>query len=211
MIAGSQLEDFKLKQLGIATTTPARPITPVALALIKDFEGWSKTPYNDPVGLCTVGYGHLLSLKRCEDIDLSNIENGRFANDITIKVSLDVLEEDTRSARLTVQTLAKVDLTDDQFSALSSFAFNVNKSLFSTSHLLQFINEKRFDLAEREFPRWKKAKGQVLQGLIDRRSCEAMLFRGDLKFNSKGEFDRKSCLSLGIAAGLSPVDILVGE
>ncbi|MDZ5448623.1 lysozyme [Labrys sp. ZIDIC5] len=211
IMAGSQIEDFKLQQLGIATTAPARPITPLAMDLIKDFEGWSAIPYNDPVGYCTVGYGHLLSLNRCEKIDLKKVENGRFAQPISTEKGLEILEEDTRSARRAVQQLVKVDTTDDQFSALSSFVFNVNKENFSKSHLLIFVNQRNYKLAEREFPRWIKAKGEVLQGLIDRRKCEVNLFRGELRYNPKGKFDRKSCASLGIASGLTAVDIRKGE
>jgi lysozyme len=207
----SQIEDFGPKQLGIVPSGEARPLPKVALALIKDFEGWSAKPYNDPVGFCTVGYGHLINMTRCENIDLEKVENGRFAKTISKDEGLKVLEEDTLSARRAVQKLVKVNTTDHQFGALVSFTFNLGKQNFAGSHLLQFVNEGKFNLAAGEFPRWIKSKGKVLQGLVDRRNCSATLFRGELKIGNDGRFNRKSCVSLGIARGLEPIDILIGE
>lgn len=207
----SQIEDFGPKQLGVAPSGSARPLPEIALALIKDFEGWSAKPYNDPVGLCTVGYGHLISMTRCENLDLNIVEKGRFSKPISKEEGLKVLEEDTFTARRAVQKLVRIKMSDDQFGALASFTFNLGKENFAFSHLLQFVNKGKDKLATKEFGRWIKSKGKILQGLIDRRKCSATLFRGDLKLDSKGTFSRKSCVALGIASGLEPVDMFVGE
>ena len=34
------------------------------LSIIKEFEGWSRRPYRDPIGIPTIGYGSIWGLDR---------------------------------------------------------------------------------------------------------------------------------------------------
>lgn len=199
------LEQFGMP-LGIAEVD-AKPMTPLALDLIKHFESWRPAAYNDPVGYCTIGYGHLLSLKRCEEIQL-----GGFADGISEDEGSELLESDTLGARLAVEELVSVELTDGQFGALSSFVFNVGKRNFERSTLRRLLNEGEHDLSAAELRRWIRARGRILPGLVARRACEESLFVGLLRYDAAGRFNRAACLTLGIAEEAGPpIDIERGE
>lgn len=202
----SQIEDLEAA-FGVAPIQEARPINKITIELIKSFEGWSATAYNDPVGYCTIGYGHLIALSNCDRIDLKE-----FGRSLTRDAGEALLEKDTRSARLAVQELVAVELSSDQFGALVSFTFNVGKANFAKSSLLKLVNRSELELASAEFMRWIKADNKVLPGLVARRACEQILFQEALKLNNQGQFDRASCSSLGIAPDTSfLVDINAGE
>ncbi|MFY0690747.1 MAG: lysozyme [Paracoccaceae bacterium] len=197
--------------LGVAPTeAQARPLTPLALGLIKQFEGWREKPYNDAVGYCTIGFGHLLALKSCEEIEL-----GEFKDGISISEGERILLADTLDARAAVQDLVEVDLTDDQFGALVSFTFNLGRGKLSTSTLLRLLNLGSYQAAEKQFYRWTRAKGIVLSGLVARRNCEAFKFRGEFTQLGISKFDRQICedAGLGVAPGIlvNDIDVLVGE
>ncbi|MBB4288096.1 lysozyme [Rhizobium leguminosarum] len=202
----SQVEDFN-EPRGASKGVEARPILVIASELIKYFEGWYPSAYDDPAAYCTIGYGHLIALQACASIDL-----GEFARPLSKGAGAALLEKDTRTARIAVQRYVKVDLSDEQFSALASFTFNVGKEKFADSTLLELVNDGDFDAAANQFGRWIKAKGKVLPGLKDRRACEAALFRGNLQSGKNSTFDRSDCAGLGVASGAGPViDIFVGE
>ncbi|MDX1221192.1 glycoside hydrolase family protein [Sinorhizobium medicae] len=204
MAPRSLIEEFG-NILGAAPSASARRISVLALELIKDFEGWIPNAYNDPVGYCTIGYGHLIALQRCENIVL-----GEFSKALSEESGSRLLEQDTKWARLAVQNLVLVNLSDDQFGALSSFVFNVGQSNFKTSKMLRLLNAGETDLAAGQFGRWIKARGRILPGLVARRACEEALFKSQLSLSSK--FDRSACRSLGAAPSAGPlIDIDVGE
>jgi lysozyme len=193
-VSQSQIDNFGLS-LGIAHTGSARGLEPLPVAILKAFEGWEPLPYNDPI-YCTVGYGHLLALKKCEELDpLPYTPDG-----LSLPDGEKLLEADSVSARLGVQQLVKVDLNDAQFGALTLFAYNVGLRNFGKSKMLALLNQNRFDLAANEFPRWVKQRDKVLRGLVKRRACERELFLGTASFNSDGIFEPESCSGLGIAS-----------
>lgn len=201
------VEQFRAP-LGIAGGE-AKAMPPLALDLVKHFEGWSPTAYDDPVGYCTIGYGHLVALNRCEDIQL-----GDFAAGLTETQGSLLLEHDSFGARLAVEDLVLVELTDAQFGALASFVFNVGRRRFARSTLLELLNAGDYTAAAAEFPRWVKAGGVVLPGLVARRECEQALFAGRLARTPEGQIDRASCTTaaLGIAPSRGDlIDIRIGE
>jgi lysozyme len=75
-----------------------------------------------------------------------------------------------------VANLVKTQLSDNQFSALVSFAYNCGLANLKSSTLLKRVNEGRFEDAANEFLRWNKAQGQVMKGLTRRREAERDLF-----------------------------------
>ncbi|WP_170136807.1 lysozyme [Mesorhizobium loti] len=203
--SNSQIEDLK-GALGAVPLGSARELTKLGFDLIKHFEGWSAAAYDDPSKYCTIGYGHLIALKPCRSIDLND-----FSKPLTDPQGIALLEKDTRSARASVEKLVKVDLSDDQFSALSSFVFNVGKDNFANSSMLSLINESEFDKASKQFGRWVKSKGKVLPGLVTRRACEATLFVSDLTYGKNGKFSEAQCETLGAVPTADLVDLDVGE
>ena len=197
-----------LGSLGAANSNVVpRRISSIGMTLIKHFEGWSSEVYDDPAGYCTVGFGHLIALALCADTDTTKYDGG-----ITRKQGDEILEQDTRLARSAVSRLVTVDLTVDQFSALSSFVFNVGSNNFANSTLLRRVNAQRHDLAEREFGRWVYSGGEKFTGLEIRRACERSLFTGTLSLDKDGNFDRSKCGGLGVADSVGePIDIQIGE
>lgn len=206
--SGALVEAFAPQNQFTSNEEP-RPLIPLGLELIKDFEGWRANPYNDAKGYCTIGYGHLIDLKSCETTD----KMGDFAEGLTLEAGLALLEKDTTSSRLAVQKLVKVPLTAEQFGALTSFTFNFGPTKFSRSTLLRLINETKFDPASLEFAKWVKAGPNILQGLVTRRTCESLLFKGTLKPNSENKFDRLMCTASAMSSPDSGdlIDTDVGE
>ncbi len=47
-----------------------------------------------------------------------------------------------------------------------------------SSTLLKKLNAEDYEGAAKEFPKWKYAKGQVYEGLVNRREAEKFLFEG---------------------------------
>jgi lysozyme len=62
-------------------------------------------------------------------------------------------------------------------SALTSLAYNIGLSAFSTSTLLRKVNGNPDDqsIAD-EFRRWNKVNGAVIRGLVNRRNEEAKIY-----------------------------------
>ena len=136
--------------------------------LIKSFEGFSSVPYNDGVGVMTIGYGHVLRKK------------DKHLKKITEEQAVEILKEDVSIAVKNVNNLVKVDITQNQFDALVSFAFNVGVGNLKNSTLLKKLNQGDFIGAADEFLRWNKGRVngvmKEMKGLTRRRVAERALF-----------------------------------
>ena len=132
--------------------------------LIKRFEGCSLTAYKCPAGRWTIGYGHT-----------NGVEKGQ---KITKKQAESFLKEDIEFYEDGVNKYVSAPLTQNQFDALVSFTYNVGLGAFKTSTLRQKLNAGDYTGAAKEFPRWNKSSGFVLNGLIARRKAEKELFEG---------------------------------
>ena len=78
--------------------------------------------------------------------------------------------------RLQLLQSVKVPVSEGQFKALLSFAFNVGAAAVKDSTLLKYVNAGKFEAAGREFSRWVYSKGERLPGLERRRKREAEVF-----------------------------------
>lgn len=137
------------------------------VALIKVFEGCKLTAYQDSVGVWTIGYGWT------QPVDGKPVRPGMVIDQETadrlLKTGLVSYEND-------VSRLVKVKLSQGQFDALVSFAYNLGARALSTSTLLKKLNAGDYAGAANEFPRWNKAGGNVMSGLTRRREAERALF-----------------------------------
>lgn len=204
--SGTQIEDLDNPN-GAADTSPAREISALTLDLIEDFEQLILKAYDDGAGYCTIGYGHVIAKGLCKDISL-----GEFGRPIDEARAEQLLQADTLTARRAVERTLRKNLNDNQFGALVSFTFNVGTTGFQNSTLLALVNKGEYDLAARQFGRWIRAGKFVMNGLIDRRACEAQLFSGTLQLGADGKFDRDTCAVPGIAVDNSQIiDIYEGE
>ena len=88
----------------------------------------------------------------------------------------DRLKEDVHHAENCVNSLVAVPLTQGEFDALCSFAFNLGCSALRKSTLLRLLNQSDYDGAAAEFRKWNKAGGEVLAGLTKRRFEESQRF-----------------------------------
>lgn len=139
------------------------------LNLIKQFEGFSSKPYLCPAGILTIGYGstYYPNGKKVSWLDEEISEQK--ANEILEFIA----NKDFASC---VNEVVKVQLNQNQFDALVSFCYNLGNGNFKSSTLLKKINLNDFKLAAKEFVKWNKSKGKVLDGLVKRRIKEMELF-----------------------------------
>jgi lysozyme len=144
------------------------------IALIKHFESCMKAvpggfqAYLDPIRVLTIGWGH-------------TNDNGRQfdANSIWTQAECDTeFLNDMAIFEKAANSLVTVPLNQGEFDALVSFTFNVGAGNLKSSTLLRKLNAGDFAGAAQEFPRWNKAGGEVLPGLVKRRAAEALLFQG---------------------------------
>ena len=140
-------------------------------ALIQSFESCRLTAYRDGGGVWTIGWGHTGPL---------------VAEGLTWPQALAdaMFEHDVANFEKGVTDLVKVPVTQNQFDALVSFAYNVGLDIdadtlaegLGDSRLLRFVNAGRFAEAAQEFPKWNKDNGKVVKGLTRRRAAERALF-----------------------------------
>ncbi|MBH3384701.1 lysozyme [Pseudomonas juntendi] len=125
-------------------------------------------PYYDPVGLPTIGYGHLLS--RIPWAPLSQFPA------ISVERAEGLLRADLSKAANAVVRLVKVQLNANQLAALIDFVFNAGAGNFEISTLRRVINRGDFAAVPAQLMRWVYAKGVKLPGLMKRRRAEAQLW-----------------------------------
>ena len=73
-----------------------------------------------------------------------------------------------------------VPVSESQYIALLSLAFNIGGTALKKSTLLFHLNHKRYDEAAEEFDKWIYAGGKVSEGLKRRRAAERKLFENDM-------------------------------
>ena len=137
--------------------------------LVKEFEGYHKklpngdcTTYYCPANVLTIGYGCTEGIKPGEVW--------------THAQAIAALKRELAQFESAVNALVDVDLNQNQFDALVSFAYNCGSGALSKSGLLKKVNAGDFDGAAREFGKWTRGGGRVLPGLVRRRAKEMELF-----------------------------------
>jgi len=75
-----------------------------------------------------------------------------------------------------VERRLKVEVSQAQFDAMVSLAFNVGLGAFGKSTLLRLVNRGAYSAAADQFGRWVYAGGRKLRGLVRRRQAERELF-----------------------------------
>ena len=138
--------------------------SPMALELIKHFEGLRLDAYLDAVGVPTIGYGSTNGVTLGQTLTEPEAEA--------------LLLEDIGRFTPGINRLVTVPLTQSQFDALTSFAFNLGLGALGKSTLLKKLNAGDYSAAQGEFDRWVYAGGKKLAGLVRRRRAEAVLFGG---------------------------------
>ena len=133
------------------------------IELIKEYEGLALKAYKCPAGIWTIGYGHTGP----------DVREGQVIDEITAEA---YLRKDLETAEKCVNACVAVPITQGQFDALVSFAYNLGCGALRRSTLLRCLNAGDDEGAANEFPKWTRANGKVLQGLVRRRQAEQELF-----------------------------------
>lgn len=133
--------------------------------LIKSFEGLRLNAYQDSVGVWTIGYGSTKGVKRGQRVTEEEAE--------------ELLREDLATAEAGVDGAITEEITDNQFAACVSLAFNVGTAAFKKSSIVKYINAGDVLPAADRFLLYNKAGGKVLTGLTRRRKAERALFLTD--------------------------------
>lgn len=141
--------------------------------MVKSLEGFVDKPSPDPIGLPTVGYGHLCKSKGCTEVP--------FPFPLTHDTASQLLQLDFKPAAQCVNNdvSSNIKLNDNQYGALVSWGFNVGCGNVKSSTLVKRLNagEDPNTVAAQELPQWNKGGGKVLPGLVTRRAKEVKLFQ----------------------------------
>ena len=138
------------------------------LELIKDFEGFSSTSYLDVVNIPTIGWGNTY---------YSDGRKVKLGEQISKTDALKLLEVvANRDFADKIFPAIKVKVTQNQFDAMVSLAYNIGVGAFLKSTLLKKVNAGDFAGAGEQFLRWNRAGGKELLGLTKRREREKQLF-----------------------------------
>lgn len=138
-------------------------ISPKGRSMIQGFEGLRLESYIDSAGIPTVGWGHTGK----------GVHPGMVIN---LEYAEHLLAQDLESFENCVSAMTKVDLTQNQFDAMVSFAYNIGCHAFHDSTLLAKLNKGETTGASMEFSRWVHGGGKVIPGLITRREKERRRF-----------------------------------
>jgi lysozyme len=137
--------------------------------LIQEFEGLSLVPYLCSAKVATIAYGSTFypSGKKVTMQD----------QPISLATAKWMLKETADKFAADVDKLIKSKLTQNQFNAIVSFAFNLGLTSLGRSTLLKKVNINPNDpTIAAEFAKWNKAGGKVINGLTKRRAKEAKLY-----------------------------------
>ena len=121
--------------------------------LIQFIKAWEKLktkPYNDSKYYCTIGYGHLIKKKKCEDIVIPD----EFKNGITEEKATEIFKKDLEEFEKAVQRDVTVKLYQQEFDALVDLLFNCGAYFLSTNKapkLYENLLNEKYEDAAKEF------------------------------------------------------------
>ncbi len=145
---------------------PRQKVTRAGILLIAAFEGLRRRAARLPDGRWTIGYGHTLSAREGAEVSEEDAQA--------------LLHFDLLPVAEAVNNLVYTPLTQNQFDALTAFAYNVGIETFRNSDVLKRVNEGRLTEAACALDLWRKAdlSGEpvILDALIRRRAAEKALF-----------------------------------
>lgn len=145
---------------------PRQKVTRAGILLIAAFEGLRRRAARLPDGRWTIGYGHTLSAREGAEVSEEDAQA--------------LLHFDLLPVAEAVNNLVYTPLTQNQFDALTAFAYNVGIETFRSSDVLKRVNEGRLTEAACALDLWRKAdlSGEpvILDALIRRRAAEKALF-----------------------------------
>lgn len=140
------------------------------LRLIEAFEGLRLDAYPDPASggePFTIGIGTTV------------YPDGRrvlLGDRVTVEQARAYLAHDVARFEQAVMRTVTVPITQSQFDALVSLAYNVGEGALERSTLIRLLNAGDHAKAAAEFDKWTQAAGREMPGLVRRRRAERSLF-----------------------------------
>lgn len=135
--------------------------------LICEFEGKRLVAYDDGVGIWTIGFG---------TIKYPNGVRVKKGDTCTLEQAKEYMRHDLIEFEHTVNSSVKVPLNQNQFDALVSLAYNIGSNAFKSSTLVKKLNTGDYQGAADQFNVWVNGGGKRMQGLVNRRDREKLLF-----------------------------------
>ena len=143
----------------------ALSLSVAGVGFIQSWEGTERVAYLDSVGVPTICTGSTKGVYVGQKASLAECEHR--------------LIEDTTYAGKAIQRCVREKITQGQYDALVSLAFNIGGGATCTSTLVRKLNQGDCRGAGDQFLRWDYAKGKRLRGLTNRRTAERELFLKD--------------------------------
>ena len=134
----------------------------IAAPFIGKWEGCKLTAYKCPAGVWTIGYGHTKGVYEGQTITQEGADN--------------LLIEDLTKFAGELIPLIKVKVTEGQFIALMSFAYNFGVTKFRRSSVLRNLNNGAIQAAADALLLWVAPGSSYEKGLRKRRNAERKLF-----------------------------------
>ncbi len=152
--------------MGHVAMKPRQRVSKSGIELIKRFEGYRSSAARLADGGWTMGYGHVKFAKE--------------GAEVTEKDAEALLVYDLIEVSSAISDLVFTPLTQNQFDALTSFAFNIGVKRFTGSSVLRRINEGEMAKAAFAIEVWRMTEFEgvpiVVDALIRRRAAEKALF-----------------------------------
>lgn len=139
----------------------------LAADFIEAWEGCRLQAYKCPADIWTIGVGHTKDVTEHDEI--------------TYEQSRELLRKDIEAVVKALAPFVNVHVTEGQYVALVSLAFNVGASyvVHNCPRLMRALNAGDVEQAAHQFLDITKAGGKELPGLVRRRKSEAKLFLGE--------------------------------
>lgn len=142
-------------------------VSQTGISFLQAREGVELTAYNKD-GKWTIGYGN------------TYYENGtavKKGDTITLERAKSLFTIILKEYETGVTNALTAKVSQSNFDALVSIAYNIGMTAFRNSTLLKLVNKNPSDSAIRnEFAKWVYSQGKVLNGLVTRRRLEADLY-----------------------------------
>lgn len=134
-------------------------LSAAALVGIALHEGYRDTAYIPvPGDVPTIGFG--------------TTEGVKPGDRITPPQALVRALRDVQKFEGAIKKCVKVPLSQNEYDAYTSLAYNIGSGAFCSSQLVRLLNQGQYEAACAQVLRWDKFKGQPLLGLTKRRKAE---------------------------------------
>jgi lysozyme len=136
-------------------------------------------PYLDPAQYWTIGWGHAVvgpGGHLVRGAENAAAARAVYPGGVTVEEAEQLLRHDVERAAENVLLEVRVQLSDHQLCALTSFVFNVGVGILKRSTLLKRLNGGHPEDVPAQLCRFVYAGGVVLAGLKRRRAAEAALW-----------------------------------